>query len=302
MMRKKTGLIFLAAATMLLGGCAAQKAGNDQMYTIADNIENVSTTDNREFTCDYKGIGRSYTMYLPENTQNATLVIMLHGYGESAEKSARDTRLHETLVPAGYAVAYVDGISDSDDRTSSSGWNSGIKDTGNDDAGFLSSLARYLQREYSMNTDRCVAVGFSNGAFMTHRLAIDEGHVFTDIVSVAGMMPKYAWEMKPESAKVNVLQISGTKDDVVPQKRNKTDRYAQAPAIEDVMDYYAASSSLTDVSTGELSEQSEITKYTSATDEHVVWEVSVKDGRHSWFEEKYCGFVTNDLILEFLNR
>ena len=266
------------------------------------NIKNVATKDNIHYTCEYTGIERKYTLYLPEDTKNSTLVMALHGYGGNADSFARDTKLHETLVPEGYAVVYVDGIPDPEDKTSSSGWNSGLKETGNADAEFLSSLAVYLQKEYSLDNKRCVAAGFSNGAFMTHRLVIDSKGVFTDIVSVAGMMPEYSWKMKPEAARVNVLQISGTKDDVVPQKRNNTYKYAKAPAIEDVMDYYAASSELTQQEPYALSAKSQLTEYSSPSDDHILWEVSVKDGRHSWFEEPYCGFVINDLILEFLQN
>lgn len=298
-MNIKYWLICIAAPILLICGCSAPK---ETIPNLADNIENVSANDNLHYTCEYMGIQREYTLYLPDNPSGSTLVIMLHGYGGSADSFARDTKLHETLVPAGYTVAYVEGITDPDDQTSSSGWNSGLKSTGNDDAGFLSSLARYLQREYLLESSRCVAVGFSNGAFMTHRLAIDSSGVFTDIVSVAGMMPEFAWAMKPEAAPVSVLQISGTKDDVVPQKRNKTDRYAKAPAIEDVMDYYALSSDLTKGEAYELSEQSNITEYGSLSNDNVVWEVSVEDGRHSWYEETYCGFKINDLILDFLQR
>lgn len=296
--RLKSIIISLCALELCaLGLCACGDKADSQL---ASQITNVKTEDNTHYTCEYKGVARDFSVYLPKNVKDSVLMVALHGYGSDADSFARDTALHETANPAGYTVVYVSGISDPDDKTAATGWNSGLKETGNDDAGFLSSLACYLQNEFSLNTKKCVAVGFSNGAFMTHRLAIDENGIFTDIVSVAGMMPQYAWEQKPEKAQVNVLQISGTKDDVVPQKRSGSDKYSKAPAIEEVMEYYAASSNLTDVETTELTEKSQITRYSSSSDAHYIWEVSVKDGRHSWFEEAFCGFVINDLIMEFL--
>lgn len=285
-------VILLFAFLVLVCGCGS-------VVKLAASIEGFNTEDNIHFSCEYKGEKRDFTLYLPDNPKEATLVVALHGYGSDADSFSRDTKLHETLIPAGYVVAYVNGIPDPDDKTAATGWNSGLKETGNDDAGFLSSLATFLQKEYSLNSKKCVAVGFSNGAFMTHRLAVDENKVFTHIISDAGMMPQFAWEIRPEKVEINVLQISGTKDDVVPQKRNGTDKYSKAPAIEDVMEYYAASSGLGKIMTETLSEKSEITKYSSEKD-HIVWEVSVKDGRHSWFEEQFCGFKINDLILEFI--
>lgn len=221
--RLKSIIISLCALELCaLGLCACGDKADSQL---ASQITNVKTEDNTHYTCEYKGVARDFSVYLPKNVKDSVLMVALHGYGSDADSFARDTALHETANPAGYTVVYVSGISDPDDKTAATGWNSGLKETGNDDAGFLSSLACYLQNEFSLNTKKCVAVGFSNGAFMTHRLAIDENGIFTDIVSVAGMMPQYAWEQKPEKAQVNVLQISGTKDDVVPQKRSGSDKY-----------------------------------------------------------------------------
>lgn len=287
----------LLIITVALTICGCGNARSE----LAGKITNVKSEDGRHYSCDYMGITREYSVYCPQKPEDSVLVMALHGYGSDADSFARDTLLHESLCPEGYTVAYVSGIPDPDDKTAATGWNSGLKKSGNDDAGFLSALACYLQKEYKLNEKRLVAVGFSNGAFMTHRLATDESRIFTDIVSVAGMMPQYAWEERPDEAPVNVLQISGTKDDVVPQKRNGSDKYSKAPAIEDVMDYYAESSKLDATVIEPISDKAEITRYTSDKGNHTVWEVSVRDGRHSWFEENFCGFNTNDLILDFLS-
>lgn len=298
-MNRKIIFVYFLICTVL---CLCTGCGS-RTSALAAGITSVSTEDNKHFSCEYNGVSRDFTLYFPDNSsEKSTLVIALHGYGSDGDAFSRDTNLHEALCPQGYTVAYVTGMPDPDDKTAATGWNSGLKKTGNDDAGFLSSLACYLQKEYSLNMKRCVAVGFSNGAFMTHRLAIDENRVITDIVSVSGMMPQYAWEGRPEKSAVNVLQISGSKDDVVPQKRSGSDKYAKAPAIEDVMDYYAMSSGLDIITQEQFTEKSDIIKYSSEKDEHIVWSVTVKDGRHSWFEEPFCGFEINDLIVDFLEK
>ena len=303
---KKGILCIFLVLSLLVSGCARQEteaaAPWEENFSLAERITDVTTEDDLHYSCDYMGAQRKFTLYLPETTDNAMLVIMLHGAGESADGFALDTKLHETLVPAGYAVAYAESAFDAEDRTNSSGWNNGLKSSGNDDAGFLSSLARYLQKEYSLQTERCAAAGFSNGACMVHRLAVDPEGVFTDVVSVAGMMPELTWNGRPENVTVSVLQVSGTKDDVVPQKRNGIDKYTKAPAIEDVMAYYAAASGSVEPVTEPLSDQSELVRYTSPETCQAVWEVSIRDGRHSWVKEEYCGFVLNALILEFLRR
>ena len=273
--------------------------GNGEKKT-ANEITAVVENEDFHYTCEYMGEKRSFFLQLPKETKGADLIVMLHGYGSDGDAFANFTKLHDMAIPKGYAVVYPDGMTDPDDGTASTGWNSGLKETGNDDAGFLSALARYLQNEYLLNRERCVVIGYSNGAYMTHRLAVDEGRVFTDIVCVSGFMPEYAWKNRPDKAKVNVLQISGTKDNVVPQIRTGTDKSSRAPAIETVMEYYAASLGLDKISEEELGGKSIITKYTSETDNHKVWEISVKDGRHSWYEETYCGFDIYEMIFGFL--
>ena len=41
-------------------------------------------------------------------------------------------------------------------------------------------------------------------------------------------------------------------------------------------------------------------KYSDPSSDRRVWSLSVKDGRHSWPEEKITGIKTNTLILDFL--
>lgn len=274
--------------------------GNSAQKKTVNDLENVTTSDGNHFSCTYCGTEREFVLYLPPKSENSTLMVMLHGYGSCADAFAGYTGMTEPSISKGYTLVYPEGKSDPEDNTASVGWNSGLKETGNDDAGFLAALAVYLQSEYDLNRERCVAVGYSNGAYMTHRLAVAEAGVFTDIVCVSGFMPEYAWKCRPEKANVNVLQISGTKDNVIPQIRTGSDKTSRAPAIETVMEYYAASSGLDIRTEGELGGKSQIVRYTSETDNHKVWEISVKDGRHSWYEEPYCGFDIKEMIFEFL--
>lgn len=78
-------------------------------------------------------------------------------------------------------------------------------------------------------------------------------------------------------------------------------KHTKDPAIEDVMDYWAASNGLEHNEQTEIGKGSVLTKYSEADKETRVWNLQVKDGRHSWPEESLCGFDMNSLILEFLN-
>lgn len=266
-----------------------------------EELTDVEHLSDNKYTCSYDNIKHDFIVFLPEKTEDAPFVIMLHGYGESGEGFCSKVHFEEEACGRGYAVIYVDGASNPNDATSSSGWNSGIASDGNDDVAFLSSLAVYLQKEYSFSKDKVYAVGFSNGAFMTHRLAMEASGIFSGVVSVAGKMPESIWNSKNETNDISFFQITGDKDDVVPKNSDGSAKHTKDPAIEDVMDYWAASNGLEHNEQTVIGKGSVLTKYSEADKETRVWNLQVKDGRHSWPEESLCGFDMNSLILEFLN-
>jgi len=278
----------------------AELTVNREPVEIKD-IENIVEEEEGVFTCSYEGVKHDFIICLPEQVQGAPLVLMLHGYAESAEGMKNNFHFEEAANPEGYAVVYVTGAPNPGDTTSANGWNSGIAADGNNDVGFLASLAVYLQKEYSFDSERTYAVGFSNGAFMTHRLAMEAGKFFPAVVSVAGMMPESIWNERNEKNNVGILQITGEKDDVVPKNSDGSAKHNKAPAIEEVIGYWADSNGLSTAETGDIGKKSTITKYSAEGCDKQVWDVFVKDGRHSWPQESITGIDTNALILEYLN-
>lgn len=263
-------------------------------------LEVIQLAEN-SFSVVFEGVTHGFVLYLPEKTEKIPLVFMLPGYGITAEGFRSSVHFEQDANPQGYAVVYVTGSRNPNDPFSSIGWNSGIASEGNDDVGFLAALAKYLQKEYSFDENRTFAVGFSNGAFMVHRLAMEAADTFSACVSVAGLMPVKIWNERKDTNEVSFFQISGEKDDVVPKNSDGSARSAKDPAIEDVMEYWAESNGL-DLSGSEIiGKGSALTKYQSADKRCQVWDLLIKDGRHSWPGEKLNGFNTNSLILEFFN-
>ena len=276
----------------------AQEAEKEPSYEELTDVQNRS--DNI-FTCSYEGVKHDFLVFLPDSTDGAPFVLMLHGYGESSGSFCSRVHFEEEACKRGFGVIYVDGAPDPNDATSASGWNSGIGREGNNDTAFLCSLAAYLEKEYSFSKDRAYAVGFSNGAFMTHRLAMEASDVFSGLVSVAGKMPEKVWNSRNTENHVSFFQVTGQKDDVVPKNSDGSSKYSSDPAIEEVMDYWAGSNGLKESSEEVIGKGSVLTKY-SGEGEKKVWNLMVKGGRHSWPEESLCGFDMNSLILDFLEE
>jgi len=317
----------------------------EENASLIKDLDSVSQLSDNKFTCSYDGVKHDFLVFLPDSLnetqvnsandaqENFPFVIMLHGYGDSAEGFCNKVHFEEKANARGYAVIYVDGAPDPNDPTSASGWNSGIGSGGNDDVGFLSSLATYLENEYSFDKSRAYVAGFSNGAFMTYRLAMEapEG-TFASVVSVAGKMTASVYESRLEEdnksnknnkSKISIFQVTGTKDDVVPQSENGSDKYMDDPAIEEVIEYWADSNGLEESETEEVGKNSSLLKFcneedvTDKTDSEKsdkesvgnevsdkkvqVWHLRIKDGRHSWPEESITGIDINSLILDFFD-
>ena len=295
MTRKKllSILLSLTLFALLFSGCAKEVKETPL-------LDGVNETEDGYYECTFDGVERSFCVYLPEKTEGAPLVLMLHGAGDSADVFRNNTHFEEDACPRGYAVAYVNGAANPNEPSGRI-WNSGIAADGNNDVDFLRATAAYLQETYSLDADRTYAIGFSNGAFMTQRLAMDASDTFAAVVSVAGKLPASVWDRRNDSNDIGVFQISGTKDDVVPQDLNGTAANMPDPAIEIVMEYWAESDGLSLYETSDIGKSSTIMKYGSSDTDTEVWSLSVDGGRHSWPNESLTGINTNELILDFLD-
>ena len=252
-------------------------------------------------SCTYAGIRHDMILDLPETPDGAPLIVMLPGYGQTAESFRSFTNMEEAANPRGYAVLYVTGAPQPNDPTSSYGWNSGLSPEGNPDTAFLKALAGSMQETYGFDSARTFAAGFSNGGFMMHRLAMECADTFAAVASVAGRITDSIWENRNEANSVGVLQITGEKDEVIPKHSDGTaDRY-DVPGIEDVMAYWAASNGLTESASETVGDKSVLTKYTGSGTSKQVWDVFIPNGRHSWPNGDYNGVIANDLILDFFD-
>ena len=266
------------------------------------DLEDISEKRENVFSCTYDDVKHEFLLCLPEVTENAPLVVMLHGYGGSAEQFKMDSAFEETANPAGYAVCYVTGATDPDNQKYAAGWNSEVKEECHDDVGFLIALAEYLKTEYSFDENRIYVAGFSNGAFMTHSLAMEASDTYSGFISVAGSMQPSVWETKNSENDISFFQLTGEVDEAFPKHSDGTAEKSDSPAIEDVMDYWVSSNGLSLSETDEIGVDnvSILKKYTSDDKKNQVWDLFVTNGAHSWYTTSINEVDTNSLIIEFL--
>lgn len=263
-------------------------------------IENAEKLDECIYLCAYIKDQRKFSLYLPSSIQEEIPAILaLHGSSRSVYSFKEDTHLDDIACSNGYAVIYVEALPNKIDKTIPTGWNSGVGDTGNDDLGFLRSLAKYTQEEFSFDPNRTYICGFSNGAFMVHRLALEANDVFKGFVSISGMLPKSIWDNKKSIEKINLLQVNGTKDDAVSMHLNGSANYSKDTAIEDVINYYINQCKLDNYLEEQYTKRTTIYKYENSKSK--AWFALIEDDHHSWPQEKYMEFDAGNLIIEFFD-
>ena len=141
----------------------------------------------------YQGDTRSFSVYLPNQSANSCeplpVVFAFHGVLMNGQTMAEMTDLHELGARCGFIVVYPDGSGHGRFRTWNAGGRSGrLERVAEDDVGFVRAMLRIVQSKYCVDPDRIHATGFSNGAMMCYRLAVEMPHVFASIAPVAGTL------------------------------------------------------------------------------------------------------------------
>jgi len=144
------------------------------------------------------GYERSYLIHVPSTAgpSPSSLVMMLHGAGDTARGAVCQTRWHEKADKEGFVVVFPEALRPLPaepagfDRNSQI-WNDGSRkgfayEHGVDDCAFLSSLAGQITAELGIPAGRALVTGFSNGGGMAFRLGNAAPDIFSAVAPVCG--------------------------------------------------------------------------------------------------------------------
>lgn len=184
---KKTFLIFIALTLVILPGFGQQNG-----------------------TLIHDGQTRSYIYYSPDqNNEPLPLLIAMHGYTQTAGTIMNFSEFNELADEHNFLVVYPQGIDNS--------WNVGFSGASTaDDVGFIDALILKLSTDFPIDEERIYATGFSNGGFMSYRLAYELPNKIAAIAPVAGTITTQAFASWEATNAKPILHIHGTSDFVVP--------------------------------------------------------------------------------------
>ena len=161
----------------------------------------------------HDGEERNFVYFVPSNWTNENqmpLLIVLHGLTQTGNGIMDITEFNTIAEDNGFVVCYPDGLNNS--------WNADMNSLNSevDDLGFIEALAGYFENNYNTNSRMRYLTGFSNGGFLSHKIASESEMCFAAIATVAGTMSTTTAENFNPSHPTSVLHIHGTNDGIVP--------------------------------------------------------------------------------------
>lgn len=169
-------------------------------------------------TLVHDGIEREVHVFVPETAPPAApLVLALHGGGGVGRKTDGYTRhgITREAEARGWVVAFPQGTE--------RGWHDGrapvtAKDRRRaqvDDVGFLLALIDALAAAGTIDPDRVMMTGISNGGFMSYRMGVEAPERLAAIAPVIANHAEVLEDQAP-GAPLSVLVMNGTADPLVP--------------------------------------------------------------------------------------
>ena len=164
--------------------------------------------------------GRVVNIFSPNNSSVSSpkgLVILLHSYGGTGKQIDGYLQFKNLARDAGLIYVTVEGTRDSSGKQF---WNAtpaccNFAKKQIDEADFFQKLIKEIEKQNAIDPLRIFIVGHSNGGFMAHSLACSLSSTLAGIISIAGEQFINPGDCQPSSV-VNILQIQGLADQIVP--------------------------------------------------------------------------------------
>jgi polyhydroxybutyrate depolymerase len=190
---------------------ASSDGGSDSAATCSAS---VLMPGDETVTIEFGGLERTYELHVPPSYDGSTAVPLLlnfHGFLGWGAEQRDDTAMVEKADQEGFIAVHPDGVGTS--------WNGGdccgeAALGGIDDVGLARAIVEEVSSRACIDRRRVYAAGFSNGGFLSHRLACEAADVFAAIMPVSGVMGIPDAECKPVRP-IPVMHVHGTADDTI---------------------------------------------------------------------------------------
>jgi polyhydroxybutyrate depolymerase len=162
---------------------------------------------------NYNGVDRVLLYYTPSDyspDQSLPLLVVLHGLTQTGGGVMDITNFNAIAEQEKFIVVYPNGLNNA--------WNANMNLSVStaDDKGFLELLIGHFEQNFNTNPSKKYLCGFSNGAFMSYKMACESDLCFAGIATVSGTMSDTVYSNCNPTKTTSILHIHGTSDGVVP--------------------------------------------------------------------------------------
>ena len=289
---KNQRIIFATLSILLitLSSCDKDNSSAESCYSNA-NAQTIV----------HDGTNREYVLYIPDSydgTSPVPLMLNFHGFGGNASDYMMDADMRSLAESNIFILVYPQG-SCSD---GSSHWNpcpiGGDNKSASDDVGFVEAMINEISSQYSVDTERVYAAGYSNGGMMAYGLANYKSDLIAAVASVSGVMLDCT---APTTHPMPVVHLHGTSDGVIPYDGSSLYSSAQS-----VLDYWIESNNTTTTPTVSTDNNGGMTIEHSVYDQGdnsvAVEHYKYIGGDHIWFNSTYQGQNASELVWNFVSR
>lgn len=313
------------AAGFLLGGRIRERISERRAIREAERTAQAvaeGQTGDFRYTMLHRGRERWYEIHVPPSYKAGTpspLVLNLHGGAGNPTQQRDDSGMNRVADEHGFLVVYPAGSGRFKERMLT--WNIGEGDTyavenNIDDIGFLRAVIDEVSRNFSVDPKRVYATGFSQGAFMSYRLACEMSDRIAAIAPVSGVLLGDAGRCRP-GRPVPIIHFHGKLDPNVAYDggvgEKAHDKIARR-SVNDTIAFWLEKNGIAAKPTREDRRGKAVMRaYGPAPNgaEIVLW--TLEDGGHTWpggessLPERMVGAVNKDidasaLIWDFFRR
>jgi polyhydroxybutyrate depolymerase len=165
------------------------------------------------------GRERTFIEYAPKNLKpNAPLLFVLHPSGGDGAgmREYSNYEFDELADKNGFLVLYPDGFENTwNDCRGGSPFSS--KRLKIDDVGFIRTLIDYAAKAHAIDRKRVFAMGWSNGAQLSYRLALEHPEDFAGVAAISASVPvKADLDCGQVDKPIPVMIVNGTADPINP--------------------------------------------------------------------------------------
>jgi len=251
------------------------------------------------------GVERTYALHIPSDPEAASdplpLVFVFHGAGGGGPEMQQSSGIDAVADDLGVIAVYPDAAGEN--------WSEGIgsrpERLGVDDVGFVRDLLAELESAYAIDPNRIYAIGFSQGGFFAHRLAIDLPERIVAYATVAASMSPVIADRYETPSPIPVLMMHGTLDATFLRQgaSEGTFAYLSQDALVELLSEsngcVAEETVYFTLDSSEVSAEVHGSSHADSTERILVEHYTIVGGSHAW---RWGRLDTAKTILEFLLR